>query len=64
MQSPFFSNALTDDEFVLLREIVFWDLEVQWGWASSHTSRNVVVGTVTWAEPSSVITRLADGNAS
>lgn len=54
---------LTNDKLLLVVvEGVFWDLEVEWSGTSSNSTRDIVVGTVTWAEPSSVITSLSNGD--
>lgn len=53
---------LTDDQGVVIREVVRWDLQIQRRRALSDTARDVVVGTVTWAEPAAEITCLADGH--
>jgi hypothetical protein len=52
---------LTNDELLLvIVELVLWDLQVERSGTSSNSSRDIVMGTVTRAEPSSVITSLSD----
>jgi hypothetical protein len=52
---------LTNDELLLvIIELVLWDLQVERSGTSSNSSRDIVMGTVTRAEPSSVITSLSD----
>jgi hypothetical protein len=48
----------------LFREVVFWNLEVQRCRPLPYTSRNIVVRAVARTEPSSKVTRLANGHAS
>jgi len=56
--------VLTDNQFALrIVEIIDGYLEVKRCRTFSGTSRNVIVRTVAWTEPSSVITSLANGNA-
>jgi hypothetical protein len=53
---------LTNDELLLIIvERVLWDLEVERSGTSSNSTRDIVVGTVTRAEPSSVVSSLSDG---
>lgn len=51
---------LTDDQLVLLGEIVFGDLEVKRSRSLAYTSGDIVVGTVAGAEPATEVTSLAD----
>lgn len=54
---------LTNDKLLLVVvELVLWDLQVERSGTSSNPSRDIVMGTVTRAEPSSVITSLSDGH--
>lgn len=53
---------LTDNQLVLLGELVRGDLEVERGRALPYASGDVVVRTVARAEPSAEVTRLADGD--
>jgi hypothetical protein len=55
---------LTDDELALLWELILWNLEVQWRWTLSDSTRDIVVGTVARTEPSSEVTGLTDGDTS
>jgi hypothetical protein len=55
---------LTNDQVGLVRELVLWNLEVEWCWALSDAAGNVVMGAVAWAEPASELTGLANGDAS
>lgn len=57
-------NALTDNQSLVTAEVVLWNLEVEWCWASADTARDVVVGAVAWAEPSSEVAGLADWDTS
>ena len=57
-------NCLTNDHLTFLREIVLWYLEVEWCRTLSYAAGNVVVGTVTGAEPAAEVTGLADGDTS
>lgn len=57
--------SLTDDNLLLVVvERVLGDLEVKGGGALADTSRDVVVGSVAGAEPTTVVTSLTDGDAS
>lgn len=53
-------SSLTDGQNVILSELVGRDLQVQWGRASSDSTGDIVVGTVTWAEPTTKVTSLTD----
>lgn len=54
---------LTNDKLLLVVvKGVLWDFEVERSGTSSDSARNVVVRTVTWAEPSSVISSLSNRN--
>lgn len=53
---------LTDNEGLILREVVLGNLEVQRGGALADTARDVVVRTVAGAEPAAVVAGLADGH--
>lgn len=57
-------TRLTDNQVVLLWELIKRNLEVQRSRTLSYTSRNIVVRTVARAEPSSEITSFSDGHAS
>lgn len=56
-------HRLTNDQLVLLGEVVFGDLEVEGSGSSPDAAGDVVVGTVARAEPSTVVTGLANGHA-
>jgi hypothetical protein len=58
------SIQLTNNQRHILRELVLWNFEVQWRGSLSYTAGDIVVGTVTGAEPSSEITSFADGYTS
>jgi hypothetical protein len=54
-------NRLTNDELLLVVvKGVLWDFEVKRSGTSSNSTRDIVVGSVTRAEPSSVVTSLSD----
>lgn len=55
-------SPLTNDQSSIFWEIIFWNFEVQRSRAFSYTARNIVMGTVTRAEPSSEVTGFADGH--
>ncbi len=56
-------TRLTDDELVILGEVVLRDLEVQRRRSFPDTARDVVVRAVAGAKPSTVLASLADGHA-
>jgi hypothetical protein len=52
---------LTNDKLLLIIvESVLWDLQVERSGTSSNSTRDIVMGTVTRAEPSSVISSLSN----
>ena len=52
---------LTNDKLLLIVvESVLWDLQVERSGTSSNSTRDIVMGTVTRAEPSSVISSLSN----
>lgn len=51
---------LTDNQLVLLGEVVLGDLEVERSRSLAYTSGDIVVGTVAGAEPATEVTSLAD----
>jgi hypothetical protein len=53
---------LADDKLALLREIVLGNLEVERGGSLSYSAGDVVVRTVARAEPTAVVTSLANGH--
>lgn len=55
---------LTNDNLVALLERVGRDLEVQWCGSLTDTSRDIVVGTVARAVPSTIVTSLSNWDAS
>ena len=56
-----YNYPLTDNDLLLLVvERVLWDFQVKRSGTTADTAGNVVVGTVAGAEPSTVVTRLAD----
>ena len=59
-----FVLRLTDDELVVFGEVVRGDLEVERGGSLSYAAGDIVVRAVAGAEPSTVVTSLADGHAS
>lgn len=50
-----FVSSLTNDKLVFLWEIVLGDFQVQRRRSFPHTSRDIVVRTVAWAEPTTKI---------
>lgn len=54
---------LTNNQLVLLWEVVFGDLEVQRSRSFPDAARDIVVGAVAGAEPTAVVAGLADGHA-
>ena len=54
---------LTNDQLVLLGKVVRWNLEVKRCRAFPDAAGNVVVRAVARAEPTAIVTSLADGNA-
>ncbi len=56
------SRLLTNDQLVLLGELVLRNLEVERRGSFSDTPRDIVVGAVARAEPTAEITSLADRN--
>ncbi len=57
------SLSLTNDQLVLLGEVVFGDLEVERSRSFPDAARDVVVRTVAGAEPTTEVAGLADGYA-
>ena len=55
-------SPLTDDQLAVLREIIFWNLQVQWSRAFPYTARDIIVRTVAGTEPTAEITCFADGD--
>lgn len=55
------TSRLTNDEDLVLGELVLGNLQVQRGRALSDTARDIVVGAVARAEPAAVVTGLANG---
>lgn len=54
---------LTDDHFLtIFLEFVSWNFQVQWSWTLSNSTGDIVVRTVTWAEPTTKITRFTNWN--
>jgi hypothetical protein len=60
----YFLIYLTNDDLVALLERVGRDLEVQWCGSLTDTSRDIVVGTVARAVPSTIVTSLTNWDAS
>ena len=58
----YISPLLTNDQLVLLGELVLRNLEVEWRGALSDTAGDVVMGAVARAEPTAEVTSLADRN--
>ena len=58
------TGDLTNDNLVALLEGVGRDLEVQWCGTLADTSRDIVVGTVARAVPSTIVTSLTNWDAS
>jgi hypothetical protein len=58
----FWMGCLTDDEGLLLGELVLGYLEVQGSGTLADTAGDIVVRTVARAEPAAVFTGLADGH--
>lgn len=56
--------SLTDDQLVLLGELVLGDLQVERSGALPYTSGDIVVRTVAGAEPTTKVTSLADRHTS
>ena len=56
-------TILSNYQAVLLWEAVFWNFQVHWCWSLSYTARDVVVTTMTRAEPTTKITSLTDRHA-
>ena len=48
-------ELLAYEQFVLLHETVGRDLEVEWRRALADPPRNVIVGTMAWAEPTTKV---------
>jgi hypothetical protein len=59
-----YTTLLTNNECPLFREVVFRNLEVQRRRPLPYTSRYIVVRAVARTEPSSKVTRFANGHAS
>lgn len=55
-------SCLTDDEGLILGEVVLGNLQVEGGRALSNTAGDVVVRTVAGAEPAAKVAGLADGH--
>jgi len=55
--------SLTDDQLVLLGEVVLGDLQVERSGSFPYTARDVVMRTVARAEPSSKVASLPNGYA-
>lgn len=53
---------LTDDQLAILGEIVLGDLEVERGGTLPYSAGDIVVRTVARAEPTAVVTGLANGD--
>ena len=53
---------LTNDDLALLGEVVLRNLEVERGGSLSYAARDVVVGSVTGAEPAAKVAGLTDGH--
>lgn len=59
VQNP---RCLTNDELVILGEVVLGDLQVQGCGALSYPARDIVVGAVARAEPTTKVTGLTNGD--
>ena len=59
-----YDPRLTDDQLVLLGELVHGNLQVQRGGPLPYASGDIVVRTVAGAEPTAKVTSLADGHTS
>ena len=58
-------NPLTDDELsLLISEAVLGNLQIQRSGSTADTSRDIVVRSVAWAVPASVVSCLADRHTS
>jgi hypothetical protein len=55
-------TCLTDDEGLLIGEVVGGNLEVQRSGTLPDTAGDIVVGTVAGAEPAAEVTGLTDGD--
>lgn len=53
-------SASAYQQSAVIDELVLWDLEVVRRWAFAYPAGRVVMGTVAWAEPSSVVTSVRD----
>lgn len=58
-----FLPSLSNNDTILLREIILGDLQVQRRGPLPRPARDVVVGAVAGAEPASEIAGFADGDA-
>ena len=61
-----YTSALfsANDHHALLWEAIFRHFQIQRCRSLSHTTRNVVVAAMAWAEPAAKVARLANGYAS
>ena len=53
-------SASAYHQSAIVDELVLWDLEVVRRWAFAYPAGRVVMGTVAWAEPPSIVTSVRD----
>ena len=60
--TPHYTCQSTNYDVFIVWEVVGWDGEIKWCWSLANAARDIVMGTVAWAEPSSEIACLSDGH--